>query len=210
MGETRKRAAILSAATRLFAGKGFANTTTSEIAREAGVAEGTLYHHFGGKDDIFLTIFSGTIGGYLSGMEAVAAGQGSGRDLLRFAVRFHFDYIDRHAVPFLVILRDIPAHMDQKDAGGVAARRRQFGRLTSALAGILSRGTEDGSLRLRHSSRDTALMLRGILYGTTRHRMLGVIDVPLHRLAKMVEDFCIDAMEPASKCVQARIGGIPG
>ena len=53
-------------------------------------------------------------------------------------------------------------------------------------------------------------MLRGILYGTTRHRMLGIIDVPIHRLAKMVEDFCIDVLEPASKCVQARIGGTPG
>ncbi|MDA8122617.1 MAG: helix-turn-helix domain containing protein, partial [Deltaproteobacteria bacterium] len=46
LGETRKRDAILAVASRLFAEKGYGDTPTSEIAREAGVAEGTLYHHF--------------------------------------------------------------------------------------------------------------------------------------------------------------------
>lgn len=207
MADTHRRAAILSAATRLFAGKGFENTTTSEIAREAGVAEGTLYHHFVSKDEIFLTIFNETIGGYLAGMEALAAQPGLGRDLLRRALRFHFEYVGRHAKPFLVLLRDTPSRLERKDALGLASRRRKMRRLTLALSRILERGAQDGSLRLRYSPRDTALGIRGILYGTIRHKLLGVIDIPLPRLARMVEEFCVDALGNASQSSRSATGG---
>lgn len=52
-----KRRAILNAAVEIFARKGFANSRTREIARAAGVAEGTIYLYFEGKDDLLLTAF---------------------------------------------------------------------------------------------------------------------------------------------------------
>lgn len=47
-----KRDAICKAALELFAEKGIEATTTREIAERAGAAEGTLYRHFEGKDDL--------------------------------------------------------------------------------------------------------------------------------------------------------------
>jgi AcrR family transcriptional regulator len=44
---------IIAAAAALFERKGFAGTKTAEIAREAGVAEVTLFRHFGGKEQLF-------------------------------------------------------------------------------------------------------------------------------------------------------------
>jgi hypothetical protein len=53
-------------------------------------------------------------------------------------------------------------------------------------------------------------MLRGILYGTTRHKMLGIIDVPLARLAEMLEDFCRRALAtPAGDSAKRQGGGNP-
>jgi AcrR family transcriptional regulator len=52
----RRRAEILAAAARVFAEKGYANTTTREIAEAADVAEGTLYNYFGGKREMLLAI----------------------------------------------------------------------------------------------------------------------------------------------------------
>jgi AcrR family transcriptional regulator len=57
----RRRAEILTAAARVFAAKGYANTTTREIALAADMAEGTLYNYFDGKREILLTIIGDVI-----------------------------------------------------------------------------------------------------------------------------------------------------
>jgi AcrR family transcriptional regulator len=52
------RAKIVRAAGQLFARKGLHRTTTKEIARLAGVAEGTIYNYFDHKDDILLAMMA--------------------------------------------------------------------------------------------------------------------------------------------------------
>ena len=47
-----KRNAILDAATRVFAARGLTAAPTSEISKQAGVAEGTLFTYFRTKDDL--------------------------------------------------------------------------------------------------------------------------------------------------------------
>mgnify|MGYP001446456429 CR=1 FL=1 len=54
--KTAKQQQIIEQAIRLFAEKGFANTSTAEIAKAAGVAEGTIFKHFGTKDQLLLSI----------------------------------------------------------------------------------------------------------------------------------------------------------
>ena len=56
-GMENKKTKILKAALKLFTKYGFRETTTSQIAREAGVANGTLFHYFPTKDDIIETLF---------------------------------------------------------------------------------------------------------------------------------------------------------
>jgi AcrR family transcriptional regulator len=52
-----KRNAILSAATRLFAERGLTAAPTSEISKQAGVAEGTLFTYFKTKDDLINALY---------------------------------------------------------------------------------------------------------------------------------------------------------
>ena len=52
--DTRSR--IIKAATKLFAENGYQQTTIAEIAKMVGLAEGSIYEHFRGKEDILLTI----------------------------------------------------------------------------------------------------------------------------------------------------------
>src|SRR6186997_2379440 len=56
-----KRDAILRAAIDLFAGRGFFNAQVADVARAAGVAAGTVYLYFEGKDDLLVSIFEKTM-----------------------------------------------------------------------------------------------------------------------------------------------------
>jgi TetR/AcrR family fatty acid metabolism transcriptional regulator len=52
-----RRRQILDAAVRVFAAKGFVQCRVSDIAEEAGVAYGLVYHYFGSKDEVLDTLF---------------------------------------------------------------------------------------------------------------------------------------------------------
>jgi AcrR family transcriptional regulator len=52
-----KRNAILEAATRLFAERGLTDAPTSEISKQAGIAEGTLFTYFKTKDDLINALY---------------------------------------------------------------------------------------------------------------------------------------------------------
>lgn len=58
---TDKQIKILEAAIESFSEKGFAATSTSEIAKKAGVAEGTIFKHYKTKKDLLLSIIMPTI-----------------------------------------------------------------------------------------------------------------------------------------------------
>ena len=53
-----RNAQILAAARRLFAQQGFHSTKMSDIAKAVGVSQGTIYHYFSSKDDLFMSMFS--------------------------------------------------------------------------------------------------------------------------------------------------------
>ena len=55
----RTREALLAAAAKLFADKGFAATSTEEILAQAGVTRGALYHHFSDKSALFEAVCEG-------------------------------------------------------------------------------------------------------------------------------------------------------
>jgi AcrR family transcriptional regulator len=196
MTGTARSRAILTTASRLFAEKGYSNATTSEIAREAGVAEGTLYHHFGSKDGIFLTLFDETMDGFLAGIEGLLSRGASGRETLSALARFHFDYVSRHREQFLILLRDFPVHLTVLRFGGGSPQREKLDRITELFSRILARGKADGTLALPFPVRDTAEILRGSLYGTTRLKMTGLIQAPFRRLARMTESHWLRALAP--------------
>src|SRR3982751_2655143 len=51
-----RRAQILSVAVRLFGERGWADVSTTDVAREAGVARGLVNHYFGTKKDLYLEV----------------------------------------------------------------------------------------------------------------------------------------------------------
>lgn len=72
-GAEEKRRLILDAAVKVFARNGFHTSRVGDIAEEAGVAHGLLYHYFSSKDEVLETVFRENWGELLARFEAVEA-----------------------------------------------------------------------------------------------------------------------------------------
>ena len=68
---SERRRLLLDAAVRVFARRGFHAARVGEIAEEAGVAHGLLYHYFSSKDEVLDTIFRQTWSDLLAAVQAV-------------------------------------------------------------------------------------------------------------------------------------------
>jgi len=55
--KNKKKEIIINAAIKVFAGKGFFNSKVADVAKEAGVADGTIYLYFKNKDDLLISLF---------------------------------------------------------------------------------------------------------------------------------------------------------
>jgi TetR/AcrR family transcriptional regulator, fatty acid metabolism regulator protein len=138
-----KRARILEAAMRVFASKGFFGAKVSDIAEDAGVADGTIYLYFKSKDDILISLFE-------TQMERVnaeltrAVGQADGPvDKLRRFVRTYMDLVaqNRHAAEVVTIeLRQSAKFMKEY-------KNPRFADLLKLLAGVIEDGQTQGKLR---------------------------------------------------------------
>lgn len=113
---TDKRDAILRAATDTFAARGFFNAQVADVARAAGIAAGTVYLYFRGKDDLLISIFERTM------TEAIAEGRETvGKladpvDRLREIARLHLGRLGRDralAIVFQIELRQSTKFMER-------------------------------------------------------------------------------------------------
>ena len=146
----RKRERLLEAARSLFAERGYAATTTAQLAREAGVAEGTVFHHFASKRAL-LEAVAGEYGRGLAermfaGVDATAS-EPAAEPMLRRA----FAYVrEQGALSRLLVLAPDPTEWD----AARAANRRE---IVSALAAAFTQlAGARGSARVRSRDRRRA------------------------------------------------------
>lgn len=140
---TGKRAQILEAATRIFAEKGFLSSTVAEIAREARVADGTIYLYFRSKDDLLLRLVEARMGELGAQMEAELARHGSSTERLAAFIRFHLQQVaarPEEAQVLIVELRQSGSKLKE----ALASFMRPYLGLLSA---VLEEGIADGSFR---------------------------------------------------------------
>src|SRR5712672_4848696 len=78
-----KRGRILDASVKVFAERGYFSSTVAEIARAAGVADGTIYLYFKSKDDLLLRLFDEKMTQLLAEAKAALADEHTAPDKLR-------------------------------------------------------------------------------------------------------------------------------
>ena len=118
-----KREAILRAATRVFAHNGYFNSKVADIAREAGVADGTVYLYFKSKEDILHSIFDQNMAEAIAAARKLVKEVSDPREKLRRIASLHLKRLgaDRDlAVVFQVELRGSTKFMEEFSAAGFA------------------------------------------------------------------------------------------
>ena len=118
-----KREAILRAATRVFARSGYFNSKVADIARAAGVADGTVYLYFKSKEEILHSIFDRSVDEAIADARKRLKKLDDPREKLRRIALLHLERLgaDRDlAVVFQVELRGSTKFMEEFSAAGFA------------------------------------------------------------------------------------------
>jgi TetR/AcrR family fatty acid metabolism transcriptional regulator len=118
-----KREAILRAAIKVFAQKGYFNSKVADIAKEAGIADGTVYLYFKSKEEILRSVFDRAMEEFIAeGKREIAEIREADKRLRRIA-QLHLEKLgaDRDlAIVFQVELRGSTKFMEEFSGGGFA------------------------------------------------------------------------------------------
>ncbi len=136
------RQRLLRAAIELFTTRGYHLTTTPLIARRARLAEGTIYRHFAGKQDLLNELYRGAIRWAIGQAEAVAGEAAPPRAQLAGVARALVACAARD--PAVVRMALLVRHGDLLDDRSRASEREW----RQALERLVARGKADGSVRV--------------------------------------------------------------
>jgi TetR/AcrR family transcriptional regulator, fatty acid metabolism regulator protein len=142
-GKEARRRAILESAVRVFAEHGFFAARIRDIAAGAGVAEGTIYLYFDGKDDLLLTAFREKVAEFVASVQDVLPSHQPFEERLARFVALQFDSIE--ADPPLATVLLLESRQSSKFYGG--AVRDVLRTYAAAIDELLASGVSQGDIR---------------------------------------------------------------
>ncbi len=186
MKDENKHHKILRAAVKVFSEKGFYNSRVSEIAKEANVADGTIYLYFKNKDDILISLFEEEFGKIVQNMRtALEKDQDALQKIKRFAIthlsivskqhelgevlgvevrqssKFMKEYVNRPFIEYLNLIRSVVIEGQEK---GLIRKDLTPGIMKRAFFGALDEMARYWvlSTQKKHSIDDAALQISDV------------------------------------------------
>ncbi|HUF18870.1 MAG TPA: TetR/AcrR family transcriptional regulator [Thermoanaerobaculia bacterium] len=184
---TGKRERILRAAVEVFARRGYFNAKVAEIARVAGVADGTIYLYFQGKEDLLITIFREHMKDYLKRLETNLEGERTAVEQIRRIIAFHLDALGRDrslAVVFQVELRQSVKFMSELSHEGVTE-------YLVILKHVVERGQAAGEFRADLQPQLIANSIFGVLDEMVTRWILSEKEYALSDHSEGISDFIL-------------------
>lgn len=87
---------IIQAATKVFADKGFYNSKVADVAKEAQVADGTIYLYFKNKDDLLISIFEECMDIFIASVKASMEGTADPVEKLKRFIQLHLELVRKN------------------------------------------------------------------------------------------------------------------
>lgn len=183
---TTKKEPLQEAALQLFVEKGIAGTTTREIAEKAGIAEGTIYRHYPGKDALAWDLFSRNFMKLAVKLDRLQSQEPTLKDKIFKMVDTFFSLYDEDKTLFQYILlsqhdllRRVPPEMPNP---------------TNVVVTMVREAMERKEIK-RGDPELAAALLMGIVLQTTITHIYGRIDGLLINLTDEITEACWRALE---------------
>jgi TetR/AcrR family transcriptional regulator, fatty acid metabolism regulator protein len=153
-----KRRQIMEAAVRAFARKGYHACRVGEIAEEAGVAYGLVYHYFASKEEVLETIFRDTWTQMLARVREVQQEGGSAEEQVRKVTALLLRTWKRDPDLVRVLVREVTRSPEQ-----MQRQIDEIGHAYESLEGIIAHGQKTGEFRPDIDSKVAATVFYGAL-----------------------------------------------
>jgi TetR/AcrR family fatty acid metabolism transcriptional regulator len=134
---------ILEAAIKVFARQGFYQSTVAQIAKEAGVADGTIYLYFKNKDDILVQFFDYKTKQVFDSFRAEVARADSSLEKLKYLIRRHLEEFQQNRETAVVY--QVETHQNSRLAEPQIREMSQMYR--DLISEIVEQGQQEGTIR---------------------------------------------------------------
>lgn len=143
---TGKQLKIIQAASEIFAQKGYAGSSTSEIAQRAGVAEGTIFRHYKTKKELLLSIVAPVMTRLVAPFvlrdfnKVLDNSYDSLDQLLRAIIENRIVFLEKHMQILKIFVQEIPFHPDLQEQFQKLIFSKVMDKLSSSLAEFRQQG----------------------------------------------------------------------
>ncbi len=185
-----KRERILRAAIDVFAQSGYFNAKVADIAKAAGVADGTIYLYFDGKEDLLTSIFRDHIRNYLQSLERALANVNRPEDRVRVAIRHHLESLGRDRA--LAIVAQVELRHSLKFMALLS--HQEVGDYLNILRKIVEQGQAEGAFRRNLHPQLVAKAVFGILDEMVTSWVLSEKDYTPADQSEQVADFVLTGL----------------
>jgi TetR/AcrR family transcriptional regulator, cholesterol catabolism regulator len=150
---------LLDTAARLFCERGYAATTTREIASALGIQQASLYYHITSKEDILYQICVSSLEQLLADVQTAVTRVSDPLDRVRVLARTHLGTILRYQIRHVTMLNELRALSDPHRAAVISLRKRY----ANVVRSVLEDGQAAGAIRTDIPAKYLYLALLNIL-----------------------------------------------
>lgn len=201
---SEKGGIILEQAIRTFAELGFRGTDVQLIADRAGVGKGTVYRHFGTKEDLFWATAFEVFKRLRTTLVAAEREASGAVAKLRAACLAYARFFDQNPDYLEVFVQD----RAEFRGTGPETYKHDHEELLGHFLAIIERGTAEGELRLI-DPRETMIALSGLLYGVTVQGCYLLNGLPMQAVIEHGVDVFLVGMQPFSPKKETTEGSPP-
>jgi TetR/AcrR family fatty acid metabolism transcriptional regulator len=171
-GEPEKRRAILHAAVRVFAERGYHGCRIADVARAANVAYGLVYHYFRNKDELLESVFAEQWTIFINALSALDAGPGTACEKIAGVFGFVFDVYKTAPSAVRVLILEVTRTPQGLRAGST---RETFERAVGLVADVVRQGQARGEIRADLQPVVAAAGLLGALELSVSAMVMGLV-----------------------------------